>query len=148
MNRFKWPLQRVLDVRKKQEQKKIMELFLLTQQLAAARGELLVKQKMLEDIANDLAKQKFGARLAEQEFFLSYSSATNRQIKTIKEKISLLEPQQKEKMAEVLKIRRFREGLEKMREEAKFLFIKEQEKQEQKIIDEAATISFVRNALI
>ncbi len=95
---------------------------------------------------NDLARKNAGTRLAEQEFFLSYSSATNEQIKKLKEIICRLEPQQKEKIAEVLKIRRFREGLEKMRDDAKIIFIKEQEKLDQKAIDEGATVQFVRNS--
>jgi flagellar biosynthesis chaperone FliJ len=145
MKRFDWPLQRVLDVRKKQEQKKIMELFILTQQLAATHSEVLLKQKMLEEIISSFAGKNINARLAEQEFFLSNSKATNRQIKNLKEQIRLLEPQQKEKMNEVLTIRRFRQGLEKMREKAKIFFIKEMDKLEQKSLDEAATVSFVRS---
>lgn len=122
-----------------------MELFSLTQQLAATRSEMLFKQKMLEEIISGFAGKKFNTRLAEQEFFLSNSTATNRQIKNLKEQISRLEPQQKEKMNEVLTIRRFRQGLEKIREKAKLLFITEMDKLEQKALDEVATVSFVRN---
>ena len=49
-----------------------------------------------------------------------------------------------EKIAEVLKLRRFKDGLEKLRTEAKIRFIKEQEKLEQKQLDEGATVGFVR----
>ena len=55
-----------------------------------------------------------------------------------------LETKQKEKIAEVLKIRRFKEALERLREQAKKKFIEEQEKLEQKQLDEMATLSFAR----
>ena len=47
-------------------------------------------------------------------------------------------------MAEVLKIKRSKESLEKLRAEAKRQYIEEQEKLEQKELDEIAGISFVR----
>jgi len=48
MKRFVWRLQRVLDIRKKEEQKARAELLELTERLAGARGELLAQRKMLE----------------------------------------------------------------------------------------------------
>ncbi len=145
MKRFEWPLQRVLEVRKIQEHKKTAELFRLTEQLAATRGEMLIKMKILENIIESLGHNNFITQLSEQEFFLSNSVTTNEQIKKIKGKIRLLEQQQKEKITEVLKIRRLREALEKMREDAKIKFIQEEEKLEQKVMDDAASLFFVRN---
>ena len=146
MKRFEWRLQRVLEIRRKEEQTKRAELFELTEKLAATRGELLVKQKILRNIVCSLAGQHPKGRLVEQEFFMAYSATSDEQIKRLKEKISQLESQQKEKITEVMKVRRFKEGLEKLRAEAKTRFIKEQEKIEQKELDEGATILFVRNA--
>ena len=144
MKRFVWRLQRVLDIKKKEEQKKRAELFELTEKLAQTRGELLVHKKLLEDIINGLAGENPKKRLSKQEFFLRHSAASDEQIKKLKEKISELESQQKEIIAEVLKLRRFKEGLEKLRVEAKTQFIKEQEKLEQKELDEGAIVSFAR----
>jgi flagellar export protein FliJ len=144
MKRFVWRLQRVLDIKKKEEQKTRAELFELTERLAQARGELLARQKMLESIIEELAERNPKRRLGEQEFFLRYSTASDEQIKRLRENVNKLESQQREKIAEVLKVRRFKEGLEKLRSEAKIQFIKEQEKLEQKELDEGATISFVR----
>ena len=143
MKRFVWRLQRVLDIKKKEEQKTRAELFELTEKLAQARGELLARQKMLESIIEELTERNPKRRLGEQEFFLRYSTASDEQIKKLKENVNKLESQQREKIAEVLKVRRFKEGLEKLRIEAKMQFIKEQEKLDQKELDEGATISFV-----
>lgn len=144
MKRFVWRLQRVLDIRKKEEQKARAELLELTERLAQTRGELLMQQKMLEDIINGLTGENPKKRLGRQEFFLKFSAASDEQIKKLEDKVKELELQQRDKIVEVLKLRRFKEGLEKLRTEAKMRFIKEQEKLEQKQLDEGATVSFVR----
>lgn len=146
MKRFVWRLQRVLEIKKKQEQKTRAELFELTERLAQKRGDLLARQKMLENIIDELAQRNPKNRLGEQEFFLRHSATNDRQIEKLKEDLNILESKQREKVAEVLKVRKFKEGLEKLRVEAKMQFIKEQEKIEQKDLDEGATISFVRKS--
>ena len=147
MKRFVWRLQRVLDVKTKLEQKKRAELLEITEKLAGTRGELLARRKILQDIIDGLSKEIPGKRLGKQEFFLRHSTVSDEQIKKLKSRASELELQQKEKIDEVLKIRRFKEGLEKLRAEAKRKFIKEQEKLEQKELDEGTTGSFARKIL-
>ena len=147
MKRFVWRLQRVLDIKTKEEQRKKKELLELTEKLAQARRELLIQNKILQDIISDIASKKPQKRLGEQEFFLKYSTASNEKIKKLKIKINQLELLQREKITEVLKVKRFKEGLEKLRAEAKRQFITEQEKLEQKELDETATISFAREIL-
>lgn len=144
MKRFVWRLQRVLDIRKKEEQKARAELLELTERLAQTRGELLMQQKMLEDIINGLTGENPKKRLGKQEFFLKFSAASDEQIKKLEDKVKELELQQRDKIAEVIKLRRFKKGLEKLRTEAKMQFIKEQEKLEQKQLDEGYIVSFVR----
>ena len=144
MKRFVWRLQRVLDIRKKEEQKARAELLELTERLAQTRGELLRQQKMLEDIINGLTGENPKKRLGKQEFFLKFSAASDEQIKKLEDEVKELESQQRAKITEVLKLRRFKEGLEKLRTETKMQFIKEQERLEQKQLDEGATVLFVR----
>ena len=147
MKRFAWRLQRVLEIKKKEEQKERAELLKLTERLAERRAELLMRQKMLKDVIDGLAAVDPKKRLAAQEFFLRHVATNDEQIRKVKARISELELQQKEKIAVVLKVRRFTEGLEKLRVEAKRQFIAEQEKLDQKELDEAATVSFVRKAM-
>lgn len=144
MKRFVWRLQRVLDIRTKEEQKARAELLKLTEKLAETQSELLTWRKMLEEIINGLSVGNPKKRLGRQEFFLRYSAASDEQIKKLENRVKELESKQREKIAEVLKLRRFKEGLEKLRVEAKIQFIKEQEKLEQQQLDEGATVLFVR----
>jgi len=148
MKRFVWRLQRVLEIKAKQEQAKRAELFQLTERLAQTRGKLLTQQRILKDIILSIASKKPQRRLSEQEFFLKYSAASDEVIAKLKNEISGLETQQKQKIAEVVKARQFREGLERLRAEAKKRFLKVQEKLEQKELDESATVSFARKDIV
>ncbi len=144
MKRFVWRLQRVLDIRIKEEQKARAELLKLTEKLAETQSELLAWRKMLEEIINGLNVENPKKRLSRQEFFLRYSAASDEKIKRLENRVKELESKQRDKIAEVLKLRRSKEGLEKLRTEAKMRFIREQEKQEQQQLDEGATVLFVR----
>jgi flagellar export protein FliJ len=144
MRRFAWRLQRVLDIKAKQEQIKTQELFVITDKLTQMRSSLLAQQQILRDILESIANEPPKERLSKQEFFLRNSAATDELIKQLKANICELEIKQKEKIAEVLKLRRFKEGLEHLREQAQRKYIEAQEKLEQKQLDETATLSFTR----
>ncbi len=147
MKRFVWRLQRVLEIKTKEEEKKREELLKIAENLAQTRAELITQQKVLRGIISEIRGENPRRRLGRQEFFIRYSATIDERIKILQQKASQIELQQREKIAEVLKIKRFNEGLEKLRAEAKIQFIKEQEKLEQKESDESATILFTRNML-
>lgn len=148
MKRFVWRLQQVLEIKTKQEQIKRTELLRITERLAHTRGKLLTEQMKLKDIIAGIARKNPKKRLGEQEFFLKHSITSDELIKKLKDEISTLELQQRDKIAEVVKLRQFKEGLEKLRAEAKKKFIFEQEKLEQKEIDEGATMTFARKSIV
>lgn len=147
MRRFVWRLQRVLEIKTKEEEKRREELLEITEKLAQMRAELITQQRVLEDIISGMSGEKPKQRLSKQEFFLRYSTTSDELIKILKKKVNELELQQREKIAEVMKVKKFKEGLEKLRAEARMQFIKEQEKLEQKELDEIATVSFARNMI-
>jgi len=144
MRRFVWRLQRVLDIKTKEEELKKIELLKLTQLLTEKRSEVLYQKRILQDVINSLAAKEPRKRLGEQELFLKHSTTTNELIKELEALVTLYEAQQKERIAEVLELRRFKKSLEKLRLQAKTEFIKEQEKLEQKELDEMAAVGFAR----
>ncbi len=144
MRRFQWRLQRVLDVKTKEEQIKRIELVRLTEQLTAKHGELLLRQRVLQDLLADIRGDRSPERLNAQEFFLRRVAVDDEQIRKLKKEIADLEVRQKEKRVEVLAIRRFKEGLEKLRTQAEEEYIHEAERIEQKESDERTAIAFVR----
>jgi flagellar biosynthesis chaperone FliJ len=144
MKKFKWRLEQVLQVRTIQEQQKRAELLELTERLAQAHSKLIFQKRILKELAERIAEKKLHQRLNDQEMFLRHSAVNNERIKILKEKISQLETEQKQKIAEVLELRKSKEALEKLRQEAKREFIHEQEKLEQKQIDERTSLSFAQ----
>jgi len=144
MKRFVWRLQRVLDIKAKEEQLRRNELFRLTELLTAKRGELLMRRRILDDLLADIRNDRSPERLSSQAFFLERAAVDDERIRKLKEEIASLETRHKEKTAEVLAVRRFKEGLEKLRAQAKEDYVREQERLEQKELDDRTTVSFAR----
>ena len=145
MKRFVWRLQKVLDIKTKEEQLKRMELFRVTETLAMKRSELLMRQRVLRELMAEITRDRSAGRLGTQEFFLNNANTDDQIIRRLIGEIRDLEVAQKEKTAEVLAAKRFKEGLEKLRAEAKTRFIEEQERLEQKELDDRTTVAFARN---
>ena len=144
MKRFVWRLQRVLDVKTKQEQVKRIELFRLTEELAGKRSELLMRRRILQDVIRDVAKTGSPTRVSAQEFCLRHAATNDEQIRRLRGEIAELEARQKEKTVELLAIRRAREGLERLRAEARERFLRECDRLEQKDLDDKTTSAFAR----
>ena len=147
MKRFVWRLQRILDIKTKEEQTKKAELLKVTEKLTQSRSELVTQKRILDSILDGLAEVEPKKRIGKQEFFLKCSAQNDELIRKLKGKVSELESRQREKISEVLKVKRFKEALEKLRTEAKRRFEKEQEKLEQKEADEGATVAFARKTM-
>jgi len=147
MKRFVWRLQRVLDIRIKEEQIKRAELLEITQKLTLAQSELLMQKRILADTLNSLSNVNPKKRLDRQELFLKSSAINDELIKKLGKKVDEIEKQQREKIDEVLKVKKIRKSLEKLREETKLQFMKEQEKLEQKDSDEMTTMRFSRKIM-
>lgn len=144
MKRFTWRLQKVLDVKTMEEQVQRAELLKLTEKLVQTQGTLLMEKRILEDMMSDIAEKEPRERLGAQELFLKYSKTSDELIAKLKQEVGHLRLQQKEKIAEVLKLRIFKESLEKLRAEIKKEFISNQEKLEQKQADERCTMRMAR----
>lgn len=144
MRRFVWRLQRVLDIKVKQEGLKRTELLQITEKLILTRTELLGQERILALLLAEIADRDPKSRIREQEFFLKCSATNKELIGKLKEKVRELELEQRKKIEEILEIRKAKEALEKLRARAEQEYKKEQEKLEQKEIDESAVVSFVR----
>jgi flagellar FliJ protein len=147
MKRFQWRLQRVLDIKIKEEQVKRAQLLEITEKLAQAKGELFMQKRILTDTISNLSMENPKNRLEKQELFLKCAAINDELISKLEKKVAEVEKKQKEKISEVLKIKQFRKSLERLREETKTNFITEQEKIEQKDADELTTISYSRRIM-
>jgi len=142
MKKFVWRLQKVLEINEKRQQAKKAELFKVTEKLALARANLLAQQRILQDLIEDVAKQNPAERLDKQQLLLKSTKKNDELIRKYEDKIRQLEMDQKQLIAEFLKIKRFTESLKNLREQDKHKFIIEQEKLEQKEMDEHTSMRF------
>jgi flagellar export protein FliJ len=144
MKRFVWRLQKVLDVKTKQEEIQRIELFRLTEKLTEKQSELLLCQRVLRDLIDGISRDRSSQRLTAQEFFLKQAATSDEQIRGLKNQVAELKARQKEKTAELLAVRRSKEGLERLRAQAREQFMREQDKLEQKELDDRSTMAFAR----
>jgi flagellar FliJ protein len=147
MKRFKWNLQRLLDVKIRQEELKKGQLLALIQNIAAVRQSILIRQTKLRQMLAELAARQPAERLSQQQLFLKAVAFADEQIEKLKNQLKELGTQRTAMMAEVLELRRFRKSLEKLRAVARQEYDLEVKKFEQQNLDEAAGIAFARESI-
>jgi flagellar FliJ protein len=147
VKKFIWRLQRLFDLKVKQENVMRTELVSITEQAVALRGRIMLRKSSLRQMLIKLGQKEPKNRLNEQQLVLKYIHVTDKEIKQLELKLTELEELRKEKIKDIMKIRKFRKGLEKLRAGAKAEFLKEFEKFQQNELDDNNTISFARKIL-
>lgn len=147
MKKFRWRLQRLLDVRQKQEDALRAELIGLTEQTAALRGRILMEKAMLRSRLADLRQSPADERLGEQQTFMQYVTVVDARIAALQSDLNVLERQRSEKIEAIMGIRKFRKALERLREQARDAHAQEQHRDEQNRQDENANAAFARRIL-
>ncbi len=140
--RFVWRLQRVLDLKEKVEKVQEAALLRLTEELATTRMLYLHEKRQLNQTMMAIGRSSPGTRLPQQQFSLKYAAYDNERLRQQSLTLQQMEVQQKEKIAELVELKRAREGMQKMRAEAKRGFETEQEKRQQKESDDLANSAF------
>jgi len=148
MKTFKWRLQRLLDIREKQEESLRAELAALTEQTAALRGRILMEKAMLRSRLAELRQADGSQRIAQQQMFMQYVAAIDAQIAGLQRQLNTLEQQRKEKIEAIMAVRKFRKALERLREQAAAAYRRQVERAEQKEQDENANAAFARKMLV
>ena len=144
MKRFEWRLQRVLDIKDKAERLKRAELLQLGERLVEAHAILRAQQRLLRETLAQVARLEDATRISEQALVLKQSAHNDQHMQRLQATIGRLEAEKEAKAAEVLALRREREGLERLRAQALEVFVAEQEKREQREVDNQVSIRFAR----
>ena len=147
MNRFVWRLQRLLDIKIKQEESMRAELVAITEQAVSLRGRIMMQKTILRRMLAEMEQKEGSQRLAEQEFFFKYAHISDERIKQLEEQLAGVEKLRREKIKELMVIRKYRKGLEKLREKAKAEYLIEQNASEQKDLDEKTSMSIAREII-
>ena len=136
MNNFKWRLDRILQIKGKDQQLKRAQAAEIADILARTRSILLDKQKKLETLINSINCQNPIDRFQNQEIFINSSQADDQAIQKLSNDIANLEQQHRQKTKEVIEAKAFVEMLAKLRQKAYEKFVIEQNKIEQNDMDE------------
>ena len=147
MKRFRWPLQRLLEVTVHREQALRAELLNLSQEIVGLRQIILARQAVLRSLLAELAKEDLQKRFSKQQLFMNYVQNDQKQIRRLEQQLKELRTLRKQKNAQFLQIRSSRRTLERLRKEAKQRHLRAQLKLEQKQLDEVAHISFAGKLL-
>ncbi len=147
MKKFVWSMQRLLEIKEKQEQIVRGELVALTEQTVAIRGRIMaLKTELRRQLAelNDLAPDQ---RMQTQALYLQYVSVRDEEIRRLQDQWSKLETQRREKLDELLKAQKFRKGLEQLRSRARAEYEQELNREEQKFLDECTHAGLTRKQM-
>jgi len=147
VKRFKWPLQRLLDVTLQRELALRAELFALSREIARLRQRIASLRAALRALLAELARRSIEERIPQQEVFMRSAGTDERKIARLREQLHDKETLRSDKTRQFLKVKASRETLERLREEARLRHRKEMERAEQKQLDESAGVSFARRTL-
>jgi flagellar export protein FliJ len=147
MKKFRWRLQRLLDVRHKQEDAVRAELTELTEQTATMRGRILMEKAMLRSRLADLRHTQAGDRLRQQQAFMQCVAVVDSRIAALQYELNALEQKRSEKIEAIMGIRKFRKALERLRAQARDTHYHEQHRDEQNDQDEGTNAAFSRKIL-
>ncbi len=136
MKKFIWPLQRLLDVKGKQEHALRAELAALTEQSAALRSRIMMEKIVLRNLLDELNGLAPQQRMQRQPEFMQYVHVKDALLKDLGRQLEEAEKRRHQKMQDLLALRKFRKGLERLRQRALEDFICRLNRQEQNLSDE------------
>ncbi len=145
--RFKWNLQKVLDVRKTQEQILKSELFKLTQQQLNIQQKIILLQMQIRTSASKLKALPFEQRISNQSSFLSFSFKIENDIESFNNKLQEMEKQKQKKLQEHIQARKSRKSLEKLKEKKYQEFMYRQNKAELNFLDDLVNTKSARERM-
>ncbi len=147
MQRFKWRLQRLLDVRQKQEDALRAELMALTEQMTALRGRMLMEKAMLRSRLAELGRLDGTTRLSGQQIFMTHVAVIDQRIAALRRELDKLESKRNEKTEAIMAARKSRKALERLREQAWQSYCRAQHTQQQRDEDETTNAAVARTLL-
>jgi flagellar export protein FliJ len=148
MARFVWRLQRVLDIREKEEQVLRSELMTLSERMVVLRQEIMVIRARIHTALEELSYKEPSERLSWQQLFMKYSEYSEIEINSLRSELSNVDKQRKDKMNEIIEKRQLIKALEKLLAKAKEEFLAESAHKEQKELDEYTNNKFGRRAAV
>jgi flagellar biosynthesis chaperone FliJ len=148
MKKFTWKLQRLLDVKQKQEQTLRNEIITLAEQAAIVRGRMMAMKMRLRAHQREIQALPDEQRIGAQSFYLQYVPVIDKALHQMAEEGRMLENRRRGKMEEFLKMQKFRKGLERLKKKAQQEYFRQVSIEEQKQLDDYAHIHWNRPAAL
>ena len=139
---FRFKLQRVLDLKLKQEDEKKNQIATLIQAIKTKEDELeaLISEKKQKEFSlND--NRKRGISILEIRNINQYLLFLDKKINTLRFEISSLESNLNQKRLEYLELQKERKTFEKLKEKDYEKYIYNEKKEEEKMIDQIVTFN-------
>jgi flagellar export protein FliJ len=148
VKKFIWPLQRLLDIKKKQEDFARMELVGITEQIVTIRGQIMMQKTLLRGVFSELNQLEPQQRMQRQRECMKYAHVIDAKINTLGQTLQQVEQERKKKMEAVMALRKLTKSLEQLRIKSLIRYHKELNQAEQKQLDEYITTASARKCLI
>lgn len=148
MKKFIWKLQRLLDVKQKQEQALRNEIIALAEQAAILRGRMMAMKMRLRAHQREIQALPDEQRVGAQAFHLQYVPVIDKALHQMAEEGRTLENRRRAKMEDFLKVQKFRKGLERLKEKARQEYLRQANLEEQKQLDDYTHIHWNRPAAL
>ncbi len=145
MNKFRWRLQRLLDVRQKQEDTLRGELVALTEQTSALRGRILMEKAMLRSRLAELRRRDAGDRLRLQQAFMQDVAAVDEHLAALTLELDAVEQKRQEKVDAVMAVRKLRKSLERLKAQARQTYDRQFHQEQQKEQDDNTSAAIARS---
>ena len=128
---FVWRLQRVLDIREKQESALRSELMLLSERITSIQNQIAGIRVRIQEMLEKISRKEPGRRIVAQQMFMKFAEFSEQEIKRLENEIAKVQKMQKEKTEYIRQKRIEIKSLEKLKEKAKQEFVKKTNKLEQ-----------------
>jgi flagellar export protein FliJ len=144
MKQFAWRLQRLLDVKTKQQDLLRTELMSLGERIAQIRAGIMMHKAEIRSRLSELRQLPADQRPARQQMFLQFVHVLDSRIQSLERSAADLEEQRKKKIKELMDVRKNQKSLENLRQRAKEAYQQQQKTAQQKDTDETGSTSYAR----
>jgi flagellar export protein FliJ len=147
MKKFKWTLQRLLDVTRTREDALAHELAMLAGQIARLQQEIASRQATVKAALAEMTACDLLGRLSRQETFMKCAGTVEKSIGLLWQKVAKIEEQRAAVARKFRTLRESRKALERLREESLARHNRVQSDLEQKQFDQTAHVAIARRVL-
>lgn len=144
MKKFQWKLEKVLTVRKQQEEVVRAELFEITKQAFLVRQNIMVLETQLKSSAQSVSED---TDIFCRKMFADFVMQTNKKIKIFENKHKEIENLRKQKLQQAVQARKKRKSLEILREKALAEYNEWMNKTEQNELDDITNTAAARKLM-